>query len=475
MAEDVHKKHMVTPKAQKSQALLPIAMIFTGQGAQWPQMGLKLIEEHAYFRSTIQVLDTYLLSLQEAPTWNIEQTLQANAAESHVSHPCRSQSVCTAIQIAPVDLLRQWGIVPQVVVGHSSGVIAAAYTARHITSREAIAVAYYRGLVVARNDFEGAMMAVGMGEREADFELRSAALHECVRVACKNSPDSLTLSGDEEAIDTLVERLANRKIFGKILRTGGVAYHSSNMASLGSVYQNLLSTYLQGKGEADSNGLTPRVISSVTGKDVDAAQTMDPLYWRSNLESPVDFFGAIDTALKSSGYHFLEIGPHSALELPLKQIHAHQNAESPFLYASAMIRGANSVRSSLNAASALYLAGHNIDFGRINAVPHHDGTFPESPAGKVLVDLPNYPWQHDTVLWNECRASTDYRLRNHTRHDLLGSIVPGASPRSTGWRNLLRLKEVPWLADHRLEGSIVFPAGGYLAMAVEALCRVSPQ
>lgn len=107
IVEDIQERNLIPLQEQVSPTTLPILMIFTGQGAQWPQMGLTLLEKHPSFRASIRALDDCLQRLQEAPTWTIEQTLRAVAAESHVSHPCRSQSVCTTIQIALVDLFRQ--------------------------------------------------------------------------------------------------------------------------------------------------------------------------------------------------------------------------------------------------------------------------------------------------------------------------------------------------------------------------------
>ena len=471
LVDDLQERNLVTVQGQTGLTPLPITMIFTGQGAQWPQMGLALFEKHASFRASIQALDANLRCLKEAPSWTIEQTLRAVVVDSHVSHPCRSQPVCTAIQIALVDLFSQWGIVPELVIGHSSGEIAAAYAAGHITSNEAIVIAYYRGLVVSRSTFRGAMMAVGMGEQDADAEIHSAGLRGGVRVACKNSPESSTLSGNEEAIDILLERLSNRKLFARKLRTSGIAYHSYDLANLGSTYQNLISTYLQRKGSRKLTP-TPRMISSVTGKYVDATKTSQSSYWRANLESPVEFAKAISTAFEGGAYHFLELGPHSALELPLKQLHAYHGIGSPFLYASAIVRGVDSIKSSLNAVGKLFVSSRDINFGQVNAIPHEDGTVSKTPAGRVLTDLPGYPWQHDILLWNESRMSTEYRFRKHSRHDLLGSSIPGGNTQNFVWRNLLKLKEVPWLADHRLEDSIVFPAAGYMVMAVEAVSRV---
>ena len=472
LVDDLQERNLVLVQGQTSPTPLSIAMIFTGQGAQWPQMGLALFEKHASFRASIQALDANLRCLKEAPSWTIEQTLLAGAVDSHVSHPCRSQPVCTAIQIALVDLFSQWGIVPKLVIGHSSGEIAAAYAAGHITSNEAIVIAYYRGLVVSRSTFRGAMMAIGIGEQDADAEIHSAGLGGGIRVACKNSPESATLSGNEEAVNILLERLSNRKVFVRKLRTNSIAYHSYDMANLGSYYQTLLSTYLQMRQGSRKFTSTPRMISSVTAEYVDATETSQSSYWRANLESPVEFARAISTAFEGGAYHFLELGPHSALELPLKQIHAHHKIESPFLYASAIVRGVDSIKSSLNAVGKLFVSGHDINFGQINAIPREDGTVSKNPAGKVLTDLPGYPWQHDVLLWNESRTSIEYRFRKHSRHDLLGSSIPGGSTPNFTWRNLLKLKEVPWLADHQLEVSIVFPAAGYMVMAVEALSRI---
>lgn len=315
-------------------------------------------------------------------------------------------------------------------------------------------------------------MAVGMGDEDARSTIASADLGDSICVACKNSPQSSTLTGSEEAVDILLEQLTSRKVFARKLHTSGIAYHSHDMADLGPAYQSLLSTCLHTREGSDDLDPTPRIIFIVTGDYVNSKRTSHSLYWRTNLQSPVEFEKAINTAFKSGAYHFLELGPHSALELPLKQIHASRIIDSPFLYTSAIIRGADSIKSSLNAVGNLFVSGHDINFGQVNSVPHDDGTVPQTPAGKVLTDLPVYPWQHDIILWNESRMSSEYRFQKHSRHDLLGSIVPGGSTRGFLWRNLLRLREVPWLVDHRLEESVVFPAAAYMVMAVEALFRI---
>ena len=459
------------------QQALPIAMVFAGQGAQWPRMGLELYEKNAFYRYRIQSLDEHLHSLDESPSWTIAQTLYASAEEGTINLPSRSQTTCTALQIALFDLFRTWCVYAQAVVGHSSGEIAAAYAAGHITSNEAIAIAYYRGLAGSSQicSRRGAMMAVGLGEQECNAEIESVGVGRCVRVACNKSPQSSTVSGPEDEIEKLHKRFQSRKAFARKLHTSGIAYHSYDIAGCGPFYESHLSKYLRSPQKPCLNAAAPRMISSLTGKVINAEETRCAAYWRANMESPVEFASAISNIFEESEYHFLEIGPHSTLELPIKQIYAQKKGrlQHPFLYTSTMTRKKNSIETSLQATGQLFISGHAIDFGRVNTIPQEDGSIPITAPGKVLTDLPTYPWQHKEILWNESRSSTEYRFRKYARHELLGSIVPGGNPEVSLWRNLLKVKDVSWLADHRLEDRCIFPAAGYLAMAMEAVSHRS--
>ncbi|EHL02619.1 putative Lovastatin nonaketide synthase [Glarea lozoyensis 74030] len=141
---------------------LPIALVFTGQGAQWPRMGYELLSAFPVFRQTIEKLDDYLARLPQPPAWSILSTLSADSNDSQISKASHSQTVCTALQIALVVILKDWNIVPEAVIGHSSGEISAAFAAGYLTATEAIAIAYYRGLVVTRLPPTGAMAATAI-------------------------------------------------------------------------------------------------------------------------------------------------------------------------------------------------------------------------------------------------------------------------------------------------------------------------
>ena len=193
--------------------------------------------EYAVFRDSISYLDTILSMLPERVTWKLPNILRGNCEKDLVQTPAVSLSVCTAVQIGLVDLLASWGVRPSGVAGHSSGEMAAAYASGRITAAEAITVAYYRGYVVSLNKHKGAMLAVGFGTERAVEYIRQAGLEGQVRVAAINSVDSVTISGDAEPVEELSAKLTREAVFNRLVRTGGLAYHSHHMLPLGSEYE----------------------------------------------------------------------------------------------------------------------------------------------------------------------------------------------------------------------------------------------
>lgn len=241
--------------------------------------------------------------------------------------------MCTAIQIAVVDLLREWGVNPVATIGHSSGEIAAAYAAGLISAENAIISAYLRGMHATLVQEPGAMMAVAMGVLDAEDLLAEQDISpEDVCVACINSHKSVTLSGKLQPIDNLHSVLKGRSVLCKKLATGGKAYHSPSMRSVGLGYSDAIREAAEmpngingtkqlpnGHGSAapfnptpcGTNISTAQSHSAVTRRHkVDGSSrpmmissvTLEPLqlsdisgeYWQRNLESPVLF----DPALK---------------------------------------------------------------------------------------------------------------------------------------------------------------------------------
>ncbi|KAI1347996.1 putative polyketide synthase [Xylaria sp. FL0043] len=428
-----------------------LIMIFTGQGAQWPQMGRELFNSNDIFQSTIRSLDGYLRdSFGESLPYSIEGELLKTASESCLSSAAISQPLCTALQLALVDVLKSINVTPFAVVGHSSGEIAAAYAAGSLTAPEAITIAHYRGVFADKQQKPGSMVVIGLAHVETQRYLT-----EGVSMACHNSPKSTTISGDTLAVQAVVTKIkeSHPGVFTRMLFVDK-AYHSSHMAEVGDEYQSSLDDLIHPKS------LDILFYSSVTGERLTDGHELGPSYWKANLISPVLFSEAVDTLLRDLGPHkavFLEIGPHSALAGPLRQIFSSR----PYPYVSAMLRNRDSLASFLTAVGTLYNLGFQLDLQAL------------IPGQRCLPDLPRYPWNHEESYWLEPRVSKEWRLRKFPYHNLLGARIPESADIEPSWRNLLHVQNIPWVRDHKVGDNVVLPFAGYLTMVGEAVSQIT--
>ncbi|KAI3333750.1 hypothetical protein F4824DRAFT_470692 [Ustulina deusta] len=437
----------------KSSSNHQVVMVFTGQGAQWPGMGSELLQSEEVFRNTIRSLDQLLKHITRGSvSYSLEEELLKAPDESRLHLASISQPVCTAIQIALIDTLRSLDINPCAVVGHSSGEIAAAYAAGALDASEAIAVAHYRGVVAGSQKKKGSMAAIGL-----DPERVHAYLRPGVSIACHNSPSNVTISGDASAINDIVTDIKST-VKGVSIRVLPVdkAYHSPHMAEVGKEYHLMIEEKIRPRK------FRVPFFSSVTGDVMEDDRQLNAQYWQDNLELPVLFQEAISSILKKHDGHdiiFLEIGSHSALAGPLRQICKARSAT--YQYIASMRKYCNTAVTFLTAIGTLFSLGVHIKLD------------PMIPRRRCLPDLPRYPWNHEESYWAEPRVSRDWRLRKHKYHNLLGIRVPESTDLEPAWRNLLRIQTVPWMRDHKVGDNIVFPFTGYLSMAGEAIRQVS--
>ncbi|KAI4148084.1 MAG: hypothetical protein LQ341_001672 [Variospora aurantia] len=394
-----------------------LLFVFTGQGAQWARMGLALVDGSPLFRSVLHECDDNLKGLPNGPKWSIVEELSKLKGESNVTEAEYAQPLCTAIQIAIICLLRSWGIRPGAVVGHSSGEIAAAFAAGMVSLRAAIITAYYRGLLFANDSASpsnmlshGSMCAIGMSEDDCrDLMHKSKGQ---VQVAAVNSPQS--------------------------------SYHSRQMLPLAPLYQR----FLQEAGVVPSlDTRTCPMLSSVTGVAVEA-QDLTPAYWARNLTSTVRFASATEEAIRteSSLTGILEVGPHGALQSPIKQILGKIDRRE-VNYFSTCKRDMDDMQVFLESTGKMVAAGYRVSLGAINATEvMRDGALTHE-YGRILTDLPSYQWNHSSSFWFESRVSRNSRYRSFPRHELLGSRSMDNIPARAHWRNHLNLNEIHWLRD----------------------------
>ncbi|KAF2473021.1 polyketide synthase [Lindgomyces ingoldianus] len=452
-----------------------IGFIFTGQGAQWDGMGAHLFE-YEVFRNSIEYQDLILSNLTNRPSWTLKDILSTNLP-GKLHEPLISQTVCTALQIGLIDLLSSWKVQSVAAVGHSSGEIAAAYSAGFVTAAEAITIAYCRGLAVDTNKRSGLMLAVELGYGDIESYLDDFRLS--VKVAAINSPQSVTISGDTDSVMELFETLRVKGVFSRFLQTGRNAYHSHHMAVVGQHYEEVLCKALKELRERDLLCLEDRYpqaswfSSTIPGMKTNKIP-VSPSYWRQNLQSPVQFTRAVEDMLSSPAHRvdiLVEVGPHSALKTPLHQIWSGMGRSASDFYFSTLRRQEDGLRNMLSLCGNLFCMDAAIDLTIVNAIDQVDEEGLRYLHGSVCVDLPKYSYCYGPVLYHENRFHREFRLRSHLCHDILGAKQLGCSKLRPSWRNMLRIKDIPWLSHHRLLQQTVFPASGYICMAIEAAAQ----
>lgn len=439
-----------------------VGFVFTGQGAQWSQMGKGIVELFPQTKIVLQKLDEALQSLPNPPAWSLLEELVQPRSPEHLRLPEFSQPLVTALQLAMVDVLDSWGIKPQSVVGHSSGEIAAAYAAGLLTPEDAIKIAFFRGQAAKElqesNESDVGMLAVGLGSEDALKYIGDSA--HAVQIACHNSPSSVTLSGKVEQLNEVKDRVQNDGHFARLLQVN-LAYHSKYMSQIGDRYLSLLQ---ENCGAPLTSSAAPEMFSSVIGRKMDLEA--DPVYWKTNMVSPVRFDEACTAMIsgKEAADFLIEVGPSGALAGPVAQIKKALPVKGGSVqYAAAAKRGPDSVLSMFDVAGRLFIAGGDFDIAAVN----QQSSQAEKPA--VIVDLPNYAWNHSTKYWYESDASKEWRYRPFVHHDLLGSKILNSPWRAPTFRKTLDVKDVPWLIDHKMGSEIVFPGSAFCSMAIEAM------
>ncbi|KAL6234338.1 hypothetical protein BDW75DRAFT_241237 [Aspergillus navahoensis] len=422
-----------------------LVWVFSGQAAQYPRMGQELVTSNAIARDTIRTLDEVLDIVDAGRSWTLQEELLRPESSSRLSQAKFSQPCCTAIQITLVNVLKSLNVQPSAVVGHSAGEIAAAYAAGALTAAEAMTISYHRGKVVDRVEKLGGMVAISLSREQI-----SPFLTEQVTIACENSPRNVTLSGESTALDAVVGKLqcAYPDVLIKRLNVN-CAYHSEHMNEVKDEYLERLAA-LQFEGKQ----LLTAFVSSVTGKGVENAADLGSEYWCRNLVSPVLFYTAIRSATADlPNPVFLEVGPHSALSGPLRDI----APSAPYI--PTLVRGTNAYTSILRAAGRLFQST-TTDLSTLC-------------TGSVLTELPPYQWQYDNRFWSESRVSRNWRFRQHPHHDILGSQIPDGNETEPLWRSLIYLDNIPWLRDHVIDGKTVFPRSSYISMVGEAIRQLT--
>ncbi len=389
-----------------------LAFVFSGQGSQWVGMGRQLYAQDAAFRAAMDACDA---AVREHSGWSVLAELAAEAGGSRLESVVDViQPAIFAVQVALAAALQARGIVPDVVVGHSMGEVAAATVAGTLSLEDAARIICTRSrLARARASGSGAMALVELSHADA---VAAIAGHPALSIAVQNSPTSSVLSGDAVALEQVLGALERRDVWLRRIKVD-YASHSPQMDALLPELRDQLA------------GVRPRVgdvpmLSTVTAR-IEDGDRLDAAYWADNLRQPVRFSDAIAALAEDGVDVFLEISPHPVLVQSIGDTLAHHGREGVTL--GSLRRDGDESAALLVAIGGLYTAGCALDWAKI------------APAGRP-VQLPAYPWQRRRY-WIEHRPGRELRAERAAEPGIHTAELPERGDRPAtpgdGWLRTL--------------------------------------
>ena len=420
------------------------AFLFPGQGSQWQGMAIELAAASAPFAAA---LDACEQALEPFVEWSLRDVL----SEAEGAWLDRLDIVQPALFAVMVSLARLWracGVEPAVVLGHSQGEIAAAHVAGGLGLEDAARVVALRARAMAKIAGKGAMASVSVPEGELEPIL--APFGERVSLAAVNGPASLVLSGEVEAIEELIAGCE-----GNGVRAQRIAVdYAAHSAQIEALREELLEAF------APISPVTGEVPfhSTLTGERIDTAE-LGPEYWYRNLREPVRLEPVVRALIEAGTQTFVEVGPHPVLGFAVQEtIDAGARPGEVAAIGTLRREDAGLRRFALSLAEA-HAAG---------ARPDWDAFF--AATGAAAVPLPTYPFQRRRYWLSPSLASSDPSAVGQaaSEHPLLGARIEDARGEGLTLTGRISLQTHPWLADHRVGGTILLPGTAFVELALRA-------
>lgn len=424
-----------------------LAWVFSGNGPQWQGMGCQLLALSPVFRRRVDEVDA---CFKPMAGWSIVDALRAGEAESRMQLTEVAQPCLFALQLGLLAVLQDAGLQAELVFGHSVGEVAAAYASGALSLAQATQVIHRRSEAQSHTAGMGKMAALALSADEAAKAIAEvlAGSEGFLELAAVNAPRAVTVAGDPALLTRLCDKVTEMGRFARTLALD-YAFHTSAMDKI----RPGLAAALQGLSPGPTH---TRFLSTVEGKLIDG-ERLDADYWWHNVRAPVRFADAVNGALEAGITHFIEIGPHPVLKDYLLQC-AKARSVTASAVGSLRRPSAQSPADDQAAVWSLVLQAHAQDLLRPGA---------GLPVPSRRLVLPSYPWQRGSHWrgWNHLPDVVAPFLREHP---LLGWR---AGALQNHWESVIDPDHQSWLKDHQVQDAPVFPAAGYIEIALAAARR----
>ena len=425
------------------------AFIYSGNGSQWIGMAKALLGEDTVFRNAVREVDVIFRRFAD---YSLEAELAGDvgigADANRYERTEIAQPALFALQVGITQMLRQRGIMPTAVAGHSVGEVAAAWASGALSLAAAVEVIYHRSQLQGRTKGLGVMSAVLTDAKKTAALIEELNLGGVMVVAGINSGRGVTVAGTADAITTFEGALGQHNVPFKRLDID-YGFHSPAM-------DGIELDVLQALAKLRPSETAIPFFSTVTGELLDGRE-LRAAYWWHNIRLPVLFAQAIK-GLQTKGINvFIEIGPHAVLRGYLNDAvkeNAKESAQSGRVIAT-LARNDGSPQRVWSAANQALIAGCAINWSQL------------LPWRGRFVALPNYPWQRETH-WHPVTSQSGGVLARRMEHPLLGYRL---AQHEFTWENILDTKQYPALADHVVGDATVFPGSGFVELAIAAALK----
>ncbi|TQM26373.1 type I polyketide synthase [Nocardia bhagyanarayanae] len=416
------------------------AFVFPGQGMQWVGMARDMLASSAEFRAEFEQCDK---AFGAQIGWSLVDRLATMTDADLADFPV-VQPLLFATMAALAATWRAAGVIPDAVIGHSQGEIAAAYCAGVIELGDAARIVLTRSRLMQAITEPGAMAMIGLPEAEVSERL--ARFHGRVSVAAVNVRRSTIVAGEQAAVAELLAEMERAGIYTRLGATGpGFAGHCR-------LIESIRDPLLAELADMVADSPVTQWYSTVSGEPM-ADEPIEPGYWYRNARETVRFAATIERMIADGFRYFVELGVHPSLTAAVKTVSEELARE--VVAVGSLVRDQDGPTCLARAQAELYVAGHDLDWTRL--VPEH---------GRV--DLPTY-------AFDERRFWTDSASRNtaalglaDVAHPVLGTAVPQPDSGGVTLTGRLSRRQHPWVTDHAGPNAVLLPGAALVDLAIRA-------